>query len=244
MIRKLSFLLVQTAAAISPAFAEMPNPHVERWTDHQHMVIGSDLEPQHYATAEISAPDSGGVVTVVITCENGTRGSSWAGYFALAFRQGDNVLASTVEHCQLSRGKSEYNHMKYSRNVKIDLSKVICRVDNVQTSITAAPTAIKPLPMTDPLCSASASLDAANRTGARASPATTAGRSTSTPTDEENARRLARARAEQQPEANLHHAVIFRHRYAGCSVIRHIALESHARSGCAAFQNDATGLKH
>jgi hypothetical protein len=57
MIRKLLFLLIQTSAAISPAFAEMPNPHVERWTDYRHMVIGSDLESQHCATAEISAPD-------------------------------------------------------------------------------------------------------------------------------------------------------------------------------------------
>ncbi len=159
MIRKLFLVFLQAAAAVSPAFAGMPNPHVERWADHRHIVIGSDLEPQHYATAEISAPDSNSVITVVITCENGARGSSWTGYFTLLFRQGENVLASTVEHCQLSRGRSEYSHKKYSRIVTIDLSKIICRVDNVQTSITAAPLAIKPLPNDEPLCSASASLN-------------------------------------------------------------------------------------
>jgi hypothetical protein len=167
MIRRLFFLLIQTAAAISPALAEMPNPHVEHWTDHRHIVIGSDLESQHYATAEISAPASNGVVIVVITCENGTRGSSWTGYFTLLFRQGENVLASTVEHCQVNRGNFEFKQKKYSRTANIDLSKVICRVDNVQTSITAGPLAIEP-PSNDAPCEASASLDTAIRSATRA----------------------------------------------------------------------------
>ncbi|TFW55926.1 hypothetical protein CT676_37985 [Bradyrhizobium sp. MOS001] len=157
MMRSLFLFLIGFAAAISPVLAGMPNPHVERWADHRHIIIGSDLEPQHYATAEISAPDSNAVVNVKITCENGTPGSSWHGYFTILFRQGENVLASAVEHCQINRSGSE-KHKKYSKSVPVDLSKVICRVDNVQTSITAAPLAIKPPPNDAPVCEASASL--------------------------------------------------------------------------------------
>lgn len=156
-MRVLFLFLIGFAAAISPVLGRMANPHVERWADHQHIIIGSDFEPQHYATAEISAPDSNIVVNVLITCENGTPGSSWKGYFTVLFRQGENVLASAVEHCQINRSGSE-KHKKYRKSVLVDLSKVICRVDNIQTSITAAPLAIKPPSNDAPVCEASASL--------------------------------------------------------------------------------------
>ena len=150
-------LMIGCAATISPAFAGMPNPHVERWKEHQHMIVGSDLEPQHYGTAEISTPDGNNLVNVVITCENGTPGSSWSGYFTVLFRQGENVLASAVEHCQINRSGSE-RHKKYSKPFPVDLSKVICLVDNVQTSITVNPLASQPPPKGVPTCEASSSL--------------------------------------------------------------------------------------
>jgi len=156
-MRNLLFLLIGFAGATSPVFAGMPNPHVENWADRRHMIVGSDLEPQHYATAEISTPDSNGVVNVLITCENGTPGSSWNGYFSVLFRQGENVLASAVERCQIARSLFE-SHKKYRKMVPVDLSKVMCRVDNVRTSITASPLAIKPPPKDAPSCEASASL--------------------------------------------------------------------------------------
>jgi hypothetical protein len=163
MSRKSFSVLIGCAVVISPALAGMPNPHVERWTDRRHMVVGSDLEPQHFATADISAPDGNSMVNVVITCENGTRGSGWSGYFTLLFRHGENVLASAVEHCEVNRGSSEFKQKKYSRPVIVDLSKVICHVDNVQTSITAAPVATKPPPNDVTPCDASAGLSPSMR---------------------------------------------------------------------------------
>lgn len=157
MIRTLLSTLVGVIGAVSSALAGMPNPHAQPWSDRRHVVIGSDLEPQHYATAEIFPPDADNKVNVLITCENGTPGSSWSGFFNVFFRQGDVVLASTVERCQINRSRAE-RHKKYSRAVSVDLSKVICRVDNIQTSITPNPIPIKPLPENSPLCEASADL--------------------------------------------------------------------------------------
>jgi hypothetical protein len=133
--------------AISPAFADMPNPNVQQWTDHQQPPVkfGSDLESQHYATAAITAPDSKGAVSIEMTCENGKRGSNFTAWFSVLFRHGDTVLASTKRVCQLNRDSMVFSHVKDSQTTVVDLSKVLDQVDNVQTHLTHGVPAILPL---------------------------------------------------------------------------------------------------
>jgi hypothetical protein len=161
-------LVAQAILAVSPALAEMPNPHVVPWTAHRGLVIGSDFEPQHFATAEISAPDGNGLVSVVITCENGQAGSGWSGYFTLLFRDGDTVLASTAELCQVDRQIFDLKQKKYSRTKSLDLSKILCHVDNVKTSITSGPLTIQSSGEARQPCSPNAGLRSTLRLASRA----------------------------------------------------------------------------
>lgn len=111
----------RTAAALAaasmvgpaaPSLATMPNPSGPiGWTDHSKtIIVGVDLEPQHYATARI-APREEGQVAVIWTCENGTQGSRNFGNYRLTFYKGDTPVSSSVHQCRLDRGYFS-GHMK------------------------------------------------------------------------------------------------------------------------------------
>jgi hypothetical protein len=93
------------AGSAGPSLATMPNPSGPiAWTDHSKaIIVGVDLEPQHYATARI-APSEGGQVAVIWTCENGTQGSRNFGNYRLTFYAGDTPVSSSVHQCRLDRG--------------------------------------------------------------------------------------------------------------------------------------------
>src|SRR5215469_4336343 len=96
-------------------------------------ILGVD-EPQHFA--EIIGPDRSGVIEVLFTCENGKRGSNFAGNILLEFREGEKTVASVQYHC-LGRSWTVFHHVKKSHRVNVDLSEVMDRVNNIKMQIHA-----------------------------------------------------------------------------------------------------------
>ena len=136
MKTNLSLIAVGTILAISPVLADMPSPITVPWINHSQpptTFFGVD-EPQHFA--EIIGPDRSGVIEVLFTCENGKRGSNFAGNILLEFREGEKTVASVQYHC-LGRSWTVFHHVKKSHRVNVDLSEVMDRVNNIKMQIHA-----------------------------------------------------------------------------------------------------------